>query len=76
MKSSSGDGMLQYKLAFSNEAEPEERRMSDLSDWASSVTSSAEIQVIGGSEASEELWLKLDSQQTFTLNNKASHCGI
>ncbi|KAF5471244.1 hypothetical protein F2P56_011693 [Juglans regia] len=45
MKSSSGDGMLQYKLAFSNEAEPEERRMSDLSDWASSVTSSAEIQM-------------------------------
>ncbi|KAG6679338.1 hypothetical protein I3842_14G125000 [Carya illinoinensis] len=45
MKSSGGDGMLQYKLAFSNEAEPEERRMSDLSDWASSVTSSAEIQM-------------------------------
>lgn len=51
MKSSGGDGMLQYKLAFLNEAEPEERRMSDLSDWASSVTSSAEIQVIGGSKA-------------------------
>lgn len=28
-----------------NEAEQEERRMSDLSDWASSVTSAADIQV-------------------------------
>ncbi|XP_062172801.1 uncharacterized protein LOC133878283 isoform X2 [Alnus glutinosa] len=44
-KASSGDEMLQYKFAISNEAEPEERRMSDLSDWASSVTSSADIQM-------------------------------
>lgn len=29
-----------------NETEQEERRMSDLSDWASSVTSASEIQVI------------------------------
>jgi hypothetical protein len=43
--------MLQYKFVISNEAEPEERRMSDLSDWASSVTSSADIQVMGGSRA-------------------------
>ncbi|KAB1227684.1 putative disease resistance RPP13-like protein 1 [Morella rubra] len=44
-KSSGGDEDFQYKLTFSNDAEPEERRMSDLSDWASSVTSSAEIQM-------------------------------
>ncbi|OIW08956.1 hypothetical protein TanjilG_05932 [Lupinus angustifolius] len=40
---SNGNQMLQYKLSLSNE-EPEERRMSDLSDWASSVTSAADIQ--------------------------------
>ncbi|CAL0332475.1 unnamed protein product [Lupinus luteus] len=39
---SNGNQMLQYRLSFSNE-EPEERRMSDLSDWAS-VTSAADIQ--------------------------------
>ena len=40
------DPILQYKTCYSNVAEQEERRMSDLSDWASSVTSAAEIQVI------------------------------
>ncbi|KAL6955587.1 hypothetical protein U1Q18_046018 [Sarracenia purpurea var. burkii] len=44
-RASNGDEMFKYKLPFSNVAEPEERRMSDLSDWASSVTSSADIQV-------------------------------
>ncbi|XP_059429086.1 uncharacterized protein LOC132162884 [Corylus avellana] len=43
--SASGDEMLQYKFAISNQAEPEERHMSDLSDWASSVTSAADIQM-------------------------------
>lgn len=37
--------MLQYKMPLMNEAEQEERRMSDLSDWASSVTSAADVQV-------------------------------
>lgn len=41
-KPSCGAEMLQYKM---NEAEQEERRMSDLSDWGSSVTSAADIQV-------------------------------
>ncbi|XVE60038.1 hypothetical protein DITRI_Ditri05aG0094600 [Diplodiscus trichospermus] len=45
MKTSGGDDMLQYKMALSNETEQEERRMSDLSDWASSVTSASEIQL-------------------------------
>lgn len=40
-----GDEILQYKMSLTNAAEQEERRMSDLSDWASSVTSAAEIQV-------------------------------
>ncbi|KAF3452572.1 hypothetical protein FNV43_RR03005 [Rhamnella rubrinervis] len=40
-KASSGEEIFLYK----NVAEQEERRMSDLSDWASSVTSAAEIQM-------------------------------
>lgn len=48
MKASSGDEneMLQYKMTHMDEVEPEERRMSDLSDWASSITSSLEVQVM------------------------------
>ncbi|KAL5764975.1 hypothetical protein ACOSQ2_017569 [Xanthoceras sorbifolium] len=45
VKTSGGDEMLQYKMNHANETEQEERRMSDLSDWASSVTSTAEIQM-------------------------------
>lgn len=47
MKASRGDEneMLQFKMSHVNEVEPEERCMSDLSDWASSVTS-AEVQVM------------------------------
>ncbi|GAB4835683.1 hypothetical protein Ancab_000593 [Ancistrocladus abbreviatus] len=41
----SGDEMFKYKALLSNGAEQEERRMSDLSDWASSVTSIADIQL-------------------------------
>ncbi|OAY30210.1 uncharacterized protein LOC110631200 [Manihot esculenta] len=37
--------VLQYKIPSINEVEQEERRMSDLSDWASSVTSTADIQM-------------------------------
>ncbi|XP_031285135.1 uncharacterized protein LOC116143816 [Pistacia vera] len=46
VKDSSGheNEMMQYKVTPVNEVEPEERRMSDLSDWASSITSSAEVQ--------------------------------
>ncbi|KAJ1412397.1 hypothetical protein SESBI_20518 [Sesbania bispinosa] len=44
MRASSGNEVLQYKTPFSNE-EQEERRMSDLSDFASSVTSTADIQL-------------------------------
>ncbi|PSR95395.1 Spindle pole body component like [Actinidia chinensis var. chinensis] len=45
VKASSGEETLKYKIPLSNVAEPEERRMSDLSDWASSVTSSVDIQL-------------------------------
>ncbi|KAM7277960.1 hypothetical protein ACFE04_005094 [Oxalis oulophora] len=41
--SSGGEEILRYKL--NSDVEPEERRMSDLSDWASSATSFAEIQM-------------------------------
>ncbi|EXB48387.1 hypothetical protein L484_007965 [Morus notabilis] len=44
-KATNGDEILQYKTSLANVAEQEERRMSDLSDWASSVTSAAEIQM-------------------------------
>ncbi|XP_020224581.1 uncharacterized protein LOC109806550 [Cajanus cajan] len=43
-RSSDASEELQYKTPFSNE-DQEERRMSDMSDWASSVTSSADIQL-------------------------------
>lgn len=45
VKVSRGDEVLQYKMPFINEVEHEERRMSDLSDWASSVTSAADMQM-------------------------------
>ncbi|KAL5567186.1 hypothetical protein UlMin_030350 [Ulmus minor] len=45
VKPSGGDDILQYKGSLINVAEQEERRMSDLSDWASSVTSAAELQM-------------------------------
>ncbi|KAL0371148.1 UNVERIFIED_CONTAM: hypothetical protein Sangu_0432900 [Sesamum angustifolium] len=40
-----GDKEFNYKMPQLNEAEPEERRMSDLSDWAPSVTSSVDNQL-------------------------------
>lgn len=49
MKAGGGgdDKLFQQMLKLESNVEQEERRMSDLSDWAaSSVTSSAEIQVI------------------------------
>lgn len=46
MKGFNGDEILQYKMSLENVAEQEERRMSDLSDMASSVTSAADIQVL------------------------------
>ncbi|GMH00073.1 hypothetical protein Nepgr_001912 [Nepenthes gracilis] len=45
VKVAGGDEMLNYKTPLSNGAEQEERRMSDLSDWASSATSTADIQL-------------------------------
>ncbi|KDP20188.1 hypothetical protein JCGZ_07908 [Jatropha curcas] len=44
-KLSQGDEVFEYKVPLVNGADQEERRMSDLSDWASSVTSSADIQM-------------------------------
>lgn len=41
-----GEEMLKFEMPpAANQAEPEERRMSDLSDWAASVTSSVDIQL-------------------------------
>ncbi|XP_058774039.1 uncharacterized protein LOC131648281 isoform X2 [Vicia villosa] len=50
-KASSGNEVLQYKSPFSNE-EQEERRMSDWSDLASSVTYAADIQGVNSRKAS------------------------
>ncbi|KAL3850094.1 hypothetical protein ACJIZ3_011976 [Penstemon smallii] len=44
-KGSHGDEVLKYKSSPPTVAEPEERRMSDLSDWAPSVTSSFDSQL-------------------------------
>ncbi|KAK7272027.1 hypothetical protein RJT34_28371 [Clitoria ternatea] len=54
--------VLQYKMPFSNE-EPEERRMSDLSDWASSVTSAADIQLTSLAAEQEIYNLKRDCEE-------------
>ncbi|KAK7261565.1 hypothetical protein RIF29_27879 [Crotalaria pallida] len=59
---SSGNEMLQYKMPYSNE-EPEERRMSDLSDWASSVTSAADIQFNSISVEQDIYNLKRDCEE-------------
>ncbi|KAJ8561456.1 hypothetical protein K7X08_033933 [Anisodus acutangulus] len=41
-----GEEMLKFEMPpAANQAEPEERRMSDFSDWAASVTSSVDIQL-------------------------------
>ncbi|CAK8536026.1 unnamed protein product [Lathyrus sativus] len=50
-KASCGNEVLQYKSPFPNE-EPEERRMSDWSDLASSVTFAADIQGANSRKAS------------------------
>ncbi|KAL9248397.1 hypothetical protein vseg_021722 [Gypsophila vaccaria] len=46
VKGAGMDEMFRSRLSVSNEAEQEERRMSDLSDWAaSSITSAADMQL-------------------------------
>ncbi|XP_050369369.1 uncharacterized protein LOC126787551 [Argentina anserina] len=45
MKGSKGYEILQYKMSLEHVAEQEERRMSDLSDIASSITSAADFQL-------------------------------
>ncbi|KAG6570380.1 hypothetical protein SDJN03_29295, partial [Cucurbita argyrosperma subsp. sororia] len=59
-KPSCGAEMLQYKM---NEAEQEERRMSDLSDWGSSVTSAADIQMNTLSIEQDMLFVKKDCDE-------------
>ncbi|KAE9588145.1 hypothetical protein Lalb_Chr22g0352291 [Lupinus albus] len=59
---SSGNEVLQYKMPFSNE-EPEERRMSDFSDWASSVTSAADIQLSNMTVEQDICNLKRDCEE-------------
>ncbi|KAK3020448.1 hypothetical protein RJ639_047572 [Escallonia herrerae] len=41
----SNNETLKYNFPLMNEAEPEERRMSDLSDWAPSISSSIDMQL-------------------------------
>ncbi|XP_022958664.1 uncharacterized protein LOC111459819 isoform X1 [Cucurbita moschata] len=64
-KPSCGAEMLQYKMPLMNEAEQEERRMSDLSDWASSVTSAADndMQMNTLSIEQDMLFLKKDCNE-------------
>lgn len=44
------DETFKYKIQLANDAQPEERRMSDLSDWAPSISSSTDIQVTESSK--------------------------
>ncbi|PIN18955.1 hypothetical protein CDL12_08358 [Handroanthus impetiginosus] len=44
-EASNGDEVFKYKISLANVVEPEERRVSDLSDWAPSVASSADIRL-------------------------------
>lgn len=62
-KPTGGAEILQYKMPLMNEAEQEERRMSDLSDWASSVTSAADIQMNTLSIEQDMLFLKKDCEE-------------
>lgn len=45
MKSVDDEDMIKCKIPPQIEMEPEERRMSDLSDWAPSVSSTVDAQV-------------------------------
>lgn len=45
IKATNADDMFKYKSPPAIDVEPEERRMSDFSDWAPSVTSSVDIQL-------------------------------
>ncbi|XVF69687.1 hypothetical protein PTKIN_Ptkin11bG0102000 [Pterospermum kingtungense] len=63
VKKSGGEEMLQDKMALSNEIEQEERRMSDLSDWATSVTSASEIQLNNLAVEQDIFNLKRESEE-------------
>ncbi|KAF7152402.1 hypothetical protein RHSIM_Rhsim01G0190000 [Rhododendron simsii] len=45
VRRSSGDDLYKYKSRLSNVVQPDERRMSDLSDWGSSVTSCVDVKL-------------------------------
>ncbi|KAG5114819.1 hypothetical protein AAZX31_13G323200 [Glycine max] len=64
-RSSGANEVLQYKMPFSNE-DQEERRMSDMSDWASSVTSSADIQLNNLAVEQDMYNLRRDSEEKDT----------
>ncbi|XP_004486942.1 uncharacterized protein [Cicer arietinum] len=64
-RASSANEVLQYKTPFSNE-EQEERRMSDLSDLASSITSAADIQLNSLAVEHEVYNLKRDCEEKET----------
>ncbi|CAI8592247.1 unnamed protein product [Vicia faba] len=68
-KASSGNEVLQYKSPFSNE-EQEERRMSDWSDLASSVTSAADIQLNNLAIEQDIYNLKRDCEEKETTINE------
>ncbi|XP_019436577.1 PREDICTED: uncharacterized protein LOC109342945 isoform X1 [Lupinus angustifolius] len=68
---SSGNEVLQYKLPFSIE-EREERRMSDFSDWASSVTSAADIQLNSMTVEQDICNLKRDCEEKDNTINELS----
>ncbi|KZV56449.1 hypothetical protein F511_08347 [Dorcoceras hygrometricum] len=60
-KEINGDDVFKFKMPLHSEVEPEERRMSDLSDWAPSVTSSVDVQLDA-------------SSNNHTINNLRMEC--
>ncbi|KAM2126733.1 hypothetical protein ACFX1R_006722 [Malus domestica] len=54
-KASDGDHILRYKVSLPNVQEQEERRMSDLSDLCSSVTSAADIQQLNAVDIEQDI---------------------
>ncbi|XP_068337194.1 uncharacterized protein [Pyrus communis] len=54
-KASDGDHILRYKVSLPNVQEQEERRMSDLSDLCSSVTSAADFQQLNAVAIEQEI---------------------
>ncbi|KAK9156854.1 hypothetical protein Scep_003428 [Stephania cephalantha] len=69
VQQSAGEEVLKYKMPFAEVAEQEERRMSDIS-WASSVTSTADIQMSSMAMQLDISNLQRECQEKDTIINQ------